>query len=552
VEDEKKRQKEARHKQFDKNRNLNFSSLAKDAVKRDEAFDEDASSEDEDGTSKLVDGVVAGHKDNSRRAYYKEFRKVIEAADVILEILDARDPLGCRTKQVERMINDSGSAKRVILILNKIDLVPRENVMQWLAYLRKEYPTVAFKSSTQIQRKNLGHASGSVATVSDNILHGNECLGADMLIKLLKNYSRSCDIKTSITVGIIGYPNVGKSSVINSLKRSRVCGVGATPGLTKSAQEIHLDKNIKLLDSPGIVFSRDPKDDKYAGILLRNCVKIELLNDPIQPVEAIVSRCNPQQLVSRYNVPIFRDAREFLILLARQRGKLRRGGIPCLESAARIILQDWNTGKIPYYTVPPAVPKTDSIIDSTIVSTWSKEFDLEGVCNDAEDKVLLGVKSKSDFGGVIEMSGEELPEVEMEVYDDDENDEPESFMDDDEEDNASRTNSLKSVEKSSIPIVAQFKTSAKGETSKKDDDPLTVLEREINPQIAKDRRKDIKKQKKALKKMQKRVTFEDTEMKDTTVEKEKGEDDRYDFSEFFGELPNVDPTGKYDEDEEDL
>jgi nuclear GTP-binding protein len=109
--------------------------------------------------------------------------------------------------------------------------------------------------------------------------HSNECLGADTLIKLLKNYSRSLNIKTSITVGVIGLPNVGKSSVINSLKRSKVCDVGATPGLTKSAQEIHLDKHIKLLDCPGIVFSRD----RNAEILLKNCIKVELLDDPIPP-----------------------------------------------------------------------------------------------------------------------------------------------------------------------------------------------------------------------------------------------------------------------------
>lgn len=60
--------------------------------------------------------------------------------------------------------------------------------------------------------------------------------GADALIKLLKNYCRNKDLKTSIHVGVIGFPNVGKSSLINSLKRSKVCGVGATPGFTKTAQ----------------------------------------------------------------------------------------------------------------------------------------------------------------------------------------------------------------------------------------------------------------------------------------------------------------------------
>ena len=69
---------------------------------------------------------------------------------------------------------------------------------------------------------------------------------------------------------MIGFPNVGKSSLINSLKRSKVCGVGATPGFTKSAQLVHLDKNIKLLDCPGIVFAKDASE---ADVLLRNCIK---------------------------------------------------------------------------------------------------------------------------------------------------------------------------------------------------------------------------------------------------------------------------------------
>jgi nuclear GTP-binding protein len=115
------------------------------------------------------------------------------------------------------------------------------------------------------------------------LLAGSECLGADNLIKLLKNYSRNLNIKTSITVGIVGFPNVGKSSIINSLKRSKVCGVGSTPGVTKNAQTIQLDKNIKLLDCPGIVFSKTTNEEESAQVLLRNCVKVELLEDPTLP-----------------------------------------------------------------------------------------------------------------------------------------------------------------------------------------------------------------------------------------------------------------------------
>lgn len=91
----------------------------------------------------------------------------------------------------------------------------------------------------------------------------------------------SLQIKKSITVGIIGLPNVGKSSLINSLKRSHVVNVGATPGLTRSRQEVHLDKNVILLDCPGVVMLKSGSND--ASIALRNCKRIEKLDDVINP-----------------------------------------------------------------------------------------------------------------------------------------------------------------------------------------------------------------------------------------------------------------------------
>ena len=94
-------------------------------------------------------------KDGSASAFYKEVSKVIEAADVILEVLDARDPLGTRCKQMEEAVR-AFPHKRVVLLLNKADLVPRDNIAKWIKYLRRELPAIAFKASTQNQRKRLG------------------------------------------------------------------------------------------------------------------------------------------------------------------------------------------------------------------------------------------------------------------------------------------------------------------------------------------------------------------------------------------------------------
>jgi len=114
-------------------------------------------------------------------------------------------------------------------------LIPKENLEKWLKYLRNEFPTVAFKSSTQETHISQNNKI-SLDVANQKLFNSSQCLGADTLLQLLKNYCRNLNLKTAITVGIIGYPNVGKSSLINSLKRSKVVTVGSTPGLTRSLQ----------------------------------------------------------------------------------------------------------------------------------------------------------------------------------------------------------------------------------------------------------------------------------------------------------------------------
>ncbi|CAN4101304.1 unnamed protein product [Withania somnifera] len=304
-------------------------------------------------------------RNNLERGFYKELVKVIDASDVILEVLDARDPLGARCLDMEKMVMRSGPGKHLLLLLNKIDLVPREGAEKWLKYL------------TQEQKSNLGWKSSLKAGKTTNLLQTSDCLGAENLIKLLKN-SQSHEIKKSITVGVSGLPNVGKSSLINSLKRSHIVNVGATPGLTRSMQEVQLDKNVKLLDCPVIVMLRSSTEND-AAIALRNCKRIEKLDDLVGPVKEILKLCPARMLITIYKVPSFDSVDDFLQKVATVRGRLKQ-------------VEFW---KIPYYTMPQSRNEGEHS-EVKIVSELGKEFNVDEVYG-SESSIIGSLKSVDDF-----------------------------------------------------------------------------------------------------------------------------------------------------------
>lgn len=176
--------------------------------------------------SKDTRGVVK-NKENALKSCYKEFKKVLNTADIILEVVDARDPLGTRCKQVQEAVQSAGDNKKLIIVLNKVDLISGENLDQWLKFLRTSALVVPFKSYTQ--NRKLGKRKLEQKGKEDS--QCGTCYGSDLLLSLLSHFCKnSKTVKSSFRVGIVGLPNVGKSSVINSLMKNKVCSIAASPG----------------------------------------------------------------------------------------------------------------------------------------------------------------------------------------------------------------------------------------------------------------------------------------------------------------------------------
>ncbi|KAF7877297.1 hypothetical protein EAF04_000980 [Stromatinia cepivora] len=265
-------------------------------------------------------------KGQSKRIW-NELYKVIDSSDVVIHVLDARDPLGTRCRTVEKYIKDEAPHKHLIFVLNKCDLVPTGVAAAWVRSLSKDYPTLAFHASI------------------------TNSFGKGSLIQLLRQFSSLHADRKQISVGFIGYPNTGKSSIINTLRKKKVCTVAPIPGETKVWQYITLMKRIYLIDCPGVV--PPSTADTPQDILLRGVVRVENVEHPEQYIPAVLSKTKPQHIERTYALKGYKNHIEFLELLARKGGRLLHGGEPDVDGVAKMVLNDFLRGKIPWFTPPP-------------------------------------------------------------------------------------------------------------------------------------------------------------------------------------------------------
>lgn len=259
--------------------------------------------------SKSTQGKKGGSARKRGGGASGKVKDIIREVDVVLVVLDCQDPHGTRNFEIERYTAQEG--KVLVFVLNKCDLVDREGLMP-------------------MKRRLSGVAPAVFTSAKDKY-------GIGKLKSMIKRHAPRMPVR----VGIVGYPNVGKSMLANALKGKRSAGVSPVAGFTKGQQWLKVSENMLLYDSPGVVDKRAEGDLAIIG-----AVDPDKCADPVGAAMKILDRVNfenPGEIEKRYGVE-FGDG--VLDGIAKERGRLKPGGIPDAKAAAIIVIREWNRGKL--------------------------------------------------------------------------------------------------------------------------------------------------------------------------------------------------------------
>lgn len=256
-------------------------------------------------------------------SFWRIVNEVIKESDILLEVVDSRLIEETRNPEIESKIFNA--EKDLIIVINKCDLVSKRYIEDYI---------------NQFEKDNADPKRKAFAVP----VSAKERLGTTILRKAIMRTAKARG-KGKIIVGVLGYPNTGKSSVINSLKGKHSAKASPSAGYTKGKQLVRVSRKVFLIDTPGVMPFRENDEVKLAIIGSKNPGEIK---DPETIAEKIISFSGEAALKDAYGESILDGSTvsEKLRCIAVRLGKIKKGNIPDTETAARIIIKDWQRGKI--------------------------------------------------------------------------------------------------------------------------------------------------------------------------------------------------------------
>ncbi len=244
--------------------------------------------------------------------FWKLVNEVINKADVILLVLDARLIEETRNSEIERKVKKL--KKPLIYVISKSDLLDRGEIEKKIKHLRP-----------------------------NEIISAKEHLGTNMLRKRIMAEATKAKLNLEkIKVGVLGYPNVGKSSLINALKGKKSAGTSIISGYTKGIQRIKVTGKIQMIDTPGVIPYKEKDDIKHAFI---GTIDFNNAKEPDLVVMKLMQEF-PGVIEKHFGVEEQEDKEEIIIEIAIKNKIFMKGKKPDILRMSRMILKDWQKGVI--------------------------------------------------------------------------------------------------------------------------------------------------------------------------------------------------------------
>ena len=264
-----------------------------------------------------------GHMTKAKRQMMEDIKLI----DLVIELVDARIPLSSRNPDIDEL----GKNKYRLILMNKSDLADKKATDKWSDYFKKKG---FFVVSLDARTKN------SMKSITDIVMEACK-------EKIERDRKRGIKNRP-VRAMVVGIPNVGKSTFINSYAGKACAKTGNKPGVTKGKQWIRLNKNIELLDTPGILW---PKfEDQMVGLRLAliGSIKDEILNIDELAVELIkiLKESYPGTLKERYEVNEESEITDIIFEIAKNRKCLQKGGEVDYSKACALLIDDFRSGKL--------------------------------------------------------------------------------------------------------------------------------------------------------------------------------------------------------------